>query len=63
MLPEPLEARDEEAGGADASLLARVGPAVLPTLGRYRVVERIAAGSMGVVYRAEDRHLGRDVAL
>ena len=37
--------------------------AAVPAATRYRVIERIAAGSMGVVYRAQDRHLGRDVAL
>jgi eukaryotic-like serine/threonine-protein kinase len=32
-------------------------------LGHYRVVERIGAGGMGEVYRAQDQHLGRDVAI
>jgi eukaryotic-like serine/threonine-protein kinase len=40
------------------------GAAALPSrIGQYRIVERIGAGGMGVVYRAEQEHPRRIVAL
>ena len=56
-LPPPGES-------ADLSLMMQSGLRQIgKTFGRYTLVDRIGAGAMGVVYRADDPGLGRRVAL
>jgi len=56
---------DMEARRARAAIEGRLfsGPAEPVRVGRYRIEGRIGAGGMGVVYRARDPELARDVAV
>ena len=56
---------DVEARRARAAIEGRLfsGPAPRVKVGRYRVLGKIGAGGMGVVYKAHDPDLARDVAV
>jgi len=56
---------ERELGQAAGAILGEEDAAAqeLAFVGTYRIIRRIAAGGMGVVYEAEDPRLGRHVAL
>src|SRR5262245_44944723 len=60
--PEQLEV--VEAAFEKAAMAVQPGAEAYPArLGRYRVAAKIGAGSFGVVYKAYDEELQRDVAI
>src|SRR5262245_46844559 len=70
---EALLAADEEAGSLiEAPAYAVVAPLIVgadalslvgKSLGHYRIASLVGKGGMGEVYRAEDTHLRREVAI
>jgi tRNA A-37 threonylcarbamoyl transferase component Bud32 len=56
-----MSSSDDSSAEADDDLDAELGKGSF--VGRYQIIQRLGAGGMGVVYRAHDPQLDREVAL